>query len=63
MLLTGSGVWDAARCQYVDYHRGFRAGVRDTMACTSGDFINWTKPQWLDWGDAPMEHLYSIRFR
>ena len=51
--------WDSVRGRYVDFHRGFRDGVRDIMTCTSKDFINWTKPQWIDQGDAPFQHLYT----
>jgi hypothetical protein len=51
--------WDSVREQYVEFHRGFRNGVRDIMTCTSEDFIHWTKPQWLDFGDVPPEHLYT----
>ena len=51
--------WDSVRGQYVDFHRGFRDGVRDIMTCTSEDFINWTTPQWIDHGDAPFQHLYT----
>ncbi|MFN4179571.1 MAG: hypothetical protein ACK4I8_04610 [Armatimonadota bacterium] len=51
--------WDEVRGRYVEFHRGFREGVRDIMACTSDDFIHWTEPQWLDYGDAPEEHLYT----
>jgi len=29
------------------------------MTCTSDDFVHWTEPQWLDFGDAPLEHLYT----
>jgi len=51
--------WDPVRECYADYHRGFRDGVRDVMTCTSTDFLNWTQPQWLDWGDSAVEHLYT----
>ncbi len=51
--------WDALRGEYVEYHRGFRNGYRDIMTCTSQDFVNWTEPVWLDYGDAPPEHLYT----
>ncbi len=51
--------WDEVRGRYVEFHRGFRDGVRDIMTCTSQDFIHWTKPQWIDQGDAPFEHLYT----
>lgn len=55
--------YDPLRGCYVDYHRdsiypdGVR--VRNIMTCTSKDFRRWTKPQWLDFGDAPVEHLYT----
>jgi hypothetical protein len=51
--------WDPLRGEYVEYHRGFKDGVRDIMVGTSPDFLNWTKPVWLDYGDAPPEHLYT----
>ena len=51
--------WDEFRGRYVDFHRGFQKGVRDIMTCTSEDFIHWTEPKWLDYGDAPNEHLYT----
>ena len=55
--------YDPLRGCYVDYHRdsihpgGVR--VRSIMTCTSKDFRRWTKPKWLDFGDAPVEHLYT----
>ena len=51
--------WDAVRDRYVDFHRGFREGFRDIMTATSTDFLNWTDPVWLDYADAPREHLYT----
>ena len=56
--------WDTVRGQYVDFHRHFwqrgkKHGVRHIMTCTSQDFINWTEPEWLDFGNAPLEHLYT----
>ncbi|NOY82193.1 MAG: hypothetical protein GXP31_14440 [Kiritimatiellaeota bacterium] len=51
--------WDVARDRYVDFHRGFHNGVRDIMTCTSKDFVNWTDPVWLEYGDAPAEQLYT----
>ncbi len=32
--------WDQHRGRYVDFHRGFTAGVRAIMTCTSSDFLN-----------------------
>lgn len=51
--------YDTVRGRYVDFHRGFNNGVRDIMTCTSQDFINWTEPHYIDYGDAPPEHLYT----
>ena len=51
--------WDSVRGRYVDFHRGGQDGVRAIMTCTSEDFIHWTEPDWIDFGDAPPEHLYT----
>jgi len=51
--------WDSVRRCYVEFHRGFRKGVRDIMTCTSTDFLNWTDPVWLEYPDVPREHLYT----
>ena len=51
--------WDQTRARYVEFHRGFRDGVRDVMTSTSEDFLTWTKPVWCEYGDAPKEHLYT----
>ena len=51
--------WDSVRGEYVSFFRDFHLGVRDIKRCTSKDFIHWTKPEWLDYGDAPREHLYT----
>ena len=51
--------WDTLRGRYVDFHRGFRDGVRDIMTCTSGDFRDWTEPNWLEYTGAPRQHLYT----
>ena len=52
--------WDADRGKYLEFHRDFKnKQVRDIMFGSSEDFLNWTKPEWLDYGDAPPEHLYT----
>jgi len=48
---------------YVDYHRGFRQGVRDIMTATSKDFLAWSAPVFLDYPGAPKEHLYTNAVR
>ena len=51
--------YDTLRGEYVCYLRDFRHGVRTIRRCTSQDFLHWTVPQWLRYGDAPAEHLYT----
>jgi hypothetical protein len=51
--------WDEQRSEYRAYIRDFKSGIRDIRTATSQDFLNWTEPQWLDYGDAPVEHLYT----
>jgi len=51
--------WDSLRKEYQCYFRDFRFGHRDIKTATSKDFVHWTKPIWLDYGDAPREHLYT----
>ena len=33
------------------------------MTATSPDFLNWTKPVWLEYPGAPSEHLYTNQLR
>jgi len=51
--------WDKQRGEYRAYIRDFKNGVRDIRTATSQDFLTWTEPQWLDYGDAPTEHIYT----
>ncbi|MGB9717425.1 MAG: hypothetical protein ACPL4E_03145 [Thermoproteota archaeon] len=51
--------WDSVRRRYTAFFRGWRNGVRDILTCSSEDFTSWTEPEWLDYGDAPKEHLYT----
>ena len=51
--------YDTVRGRYVDFHRGFKDGVRAIMTCTSPDFLNWTKPEWIEISDGRKEHLYT----
>jgi hypothetical protein len=34
-------------------------GIRTISRSTSRDFINWTKPEPMSFGDTPLEHLYT----
>lgn len=51
--------WDPNIQAYREYHRTAAAGKRAIMTSTSDDFIHWSKPQLLQYGDAPNEHLYT----
>lgn len=55
--------WDTKRNRYLEFHRDLRKGVRDIMTSTSEDFIHWTEPEFLDFGHAPAEHLYTNAVR
>jgi hypothetical protein len=58
--------WSESENQYVCYFRiwsegGFSEyrGYRTVGRTTSKDFINWTEPVKMTYGDTPMEHLYT----
>ncbi|MCA9120930.1 MAG: hypothetical protein H6822_31450 [Planctomycetaceae bacterium] len=51
--------WDTYAKTYREYHRTFVEGVRAIMTGTSSDYVTWTEPVLLDYGDAPNQHLYT----
>ncbi len=51
--------YDAVRKEYVCYLRDVQKGKRSVARTTSRDFIRWTKPELLDFGDSVPEHLYT----
>ncbi len=52
--------WDPNKKLYVAYYRDFRnKKVRDIKLATSPDFIQWTKGEYLNYGDAADEQLYT----
>lgn len=51
--------WDAHAKTYREYHRTFVDGIRAIMTGTSPDYVNWTEPVLLNYGDAPNQHLYT----
>lgn len=55
--------WDPTRGHYLAYVRKFRDGVRDILVCSSDDFLNWSEPEYLKYGDAPEEQLYTNAIR
>ncbi len=55
--------WDPHAKLYREYHRTFVDGVRAIMTGTSNDYVHWTDPVLLDYGDAPRQHLYTNAIR
>ncbi|MBW7892083.1 MAG: hypothetical protein H3C48_13885, partial [Chitinophagaceae bacterium] len=58
--------WSESEQQYVCYFRtwsegGFTSykGFRSVSRTTSKDFIHWTAPVHMTFGDTPLEHLYT----
>jgi hypothetical protein len=52
--------WDSERGEYRAYLRDFSGDFfRGIKTCTSRDFLNWTKPEWLEFPGAPAEQLYT----
>ncbi|MBC8354014.1 MAG: hypothetical protein H8E66_18625 [Planctomycetes bacterium] len=51
--------WDSHAKTYREYHRTFVDGVRAIMTGTSSDYVNWTEPVLLNYGDVPNQHLYT----
>ena len=55
--------WSESENCYVSYFRTWSgegySGKRSVSRTTSKDFIHWTAPQTMDFGDTPMEHLYT----
>lgn len=59
--------YDDHRGEYRAYFRDFRGGaphgVRGIKTATSPDFLNWSQPKWLDYGDTPEQPLYTNQIR
>jgi hypothetical protein len=55
--------WDPWEGRYAAFYRDFvgghPGGVRGIKRATSPDFVHWTPGDWLEYGDAPLEHLYT----
>lgn len=51
--------WSASEQRYVCYFRVFHDKVRRIARTTSTDFLNWTEPVLMGYGDRPIEHLYT----
>ena len=50
--------WDSEQNLYIAYIRDSK-GFRSIRRCTSEDYLIWSDPEWLDFGAAPDEHLYT----
>lgn len=50
--------WSEHEGQYVAYVRKNVNGMRRVARATSSDFLNWTTPELMEYGDAPIENLY-----
>jgi hypothetical protein len=55
--------WSAAEQAYLCYFRTWKQfakeGFRWISRTTSTDFVHWTEPVEMDYGDTPPEHLYT----
>lgn len=55
--------WSQHENCYLCYFRTFKNGVRWITRTTSKDFLHWTEPVDMTFGDAPPEHLYTNQTR
>lgn len=56
--------WSEAEQCYVSYFRTFTPdGFRTVTRTTSPDFVNWTEPVEMTYGDTPREQLYTNQTR
>jgi hypothetical protein len=51
--------WSEAEQCYLCYFRVFERGIRRISRTTSKDFVTWTDPVMMGYGDRPIEHLYT----
>ncbi|WP_419212084.1 hypothetical protein ACNR9Q_15230 [Maribacter sp. X9] len=55
--------WSESENMYVCYFRSWTgegySGIRSVSRTTSQDFINWTDPEQMTFGDTRLEHLYT----
>lgn len=52
-------LWSEAEQKYVCYFRVFKDKYRRISRTTSSDFLTWTEPVLMEYGDKPVEHLYT----
>ncbi|MGV8090512.1 MAG: hypothetical protein AB2L24_01420 [Mangrovibacterium sp.] len=51
--------WSESEKCYVCYFRTLNNGFRSVSRTTSPDFIHWSDPVAMTFGDTPLEHLYT----
>jgi hypothetical protein len=51
--------WSERENRYVCFFRIFESGVRSVARAHSSDFLHWSEPQAMTYGDTPREHLYT----
>lgn len=51
--------WSEAEGCYLCYFRVFKDGYRRIARATSKDFLTWSDPVLMEYGDRPVEHLYT----
>jgi hypothetical protein len=51
--------WSEAEQCYLCYFRVFERGIRRISRSTSKDFVSWSDPVMMGYGDRPVEHLYT----
>ena len=52
-------LWSEAEQKYVCYFRVFKDNFRRIARTTSTDFLTWTPMELMEYGDRPVEHLYT----
>jgi hypothetical protein len=51
--------WSEAERRYLCYLRVFVDGIRRIARAESTDFLTWSEPALMGYGDRPVEHLYT----
>lgn len=51
--------WSEHEQRYVCYFRVFKDGTRRIARTTSDNFLDWSEPILMEYGDRPIEHLYT----
>ncbi len=51
--------WSEPEKLYLCYFRTSNNGIRSVSRATSSDFVTWSKPVAMEFGDTPLEHLYT----